>query len=359
MPAAAKPAPPAEPIPEKKSDAPVKNPNPDMPAVEATAQQPLADAPVNDVVKPAEENPVADASAPEKPSHAPAADAPAEPAAPEAAAEKPAEHPAESKSDAGEPSEAPPAEEPTKTEVEKPADAPAAAVDAPAVETTEAPKKHAQPPPGGVRFGNVEIVAPSEPPAAPAEETKSDDDDEADEDYKVEKDEDTAADGEEEDGDEIDGVEIPENIPELPKGLLAQLLSSGSLGKKVLHEAAALGNVDEVRKLLADDGEMKGLINDLDMFAYTPLHIAAENGHVEVCKALIELKADVNASTKMYSSTALHYGMSLCQSFWSPLSQTDSRLLTRVLSFRIFCFKSRFRGSRGCSHGSSREWRRG
>lgn len=388
MPAAAKPAPPAEPISEKKADAPVKNPNPnpDMPAVETPAQ-PLADVPFNDVVKPAEENPVADtpaepaaekpadAPAPEKPADTPAADAPAAPVAP---AEQPVEQPAESKPEGTEPSAAPTAEEPPKLDAEKPADAPvsvaaaepaaasAAAVDAPSgtdaaappADTTKAPKKQAQPPPGGVRFGNVEIVAPSEPPAAPSEGQKPDDDDEADEDYNVEKDDDAAADDEEEDGDEMEGLKIPENMPELPKGLLAQLLSSGSLGKKVLHEAAAQGNVEEVRKLLADDGEMKGLINDLDMFAYTPLHIAAENGQLEVCKALIELKADVNASTKMYSSTALHYGMSLCQYFLlfgeDCFSFADSRF---VLFGHLF--QSRFRGTRGCAQPSSRQWRRG
>lgn len=300
MPATTQPTPTVQPISEKKTDN-----NSDMPAVENPTPT-TADAPANNVVKPAEDKPAADAPAAENAPDAPPADTPA--------VEKPAETPTEANPASDKPADAPAADEPANTGIDKPADVPAdaAAPDGPAPPAAEADtpaKKEAQPPPGGVRFGNVEIVAPSEPAAAPVEgNTADDDDDAADEDFEVE--DAAAAAAEEEDAAEMEGVKIPENMPELPKGLLSQLLANGSLGNKVLHKAAADGDVEEVRKLLADDGEMKGLINDLDMFAYTPLHIAAENGKLEVCKVLIELKADVNASTKMYSSTALHYGMS-------------------------------------------------
>lgn len=184
---------------------------------------------------------------------------------------------------------------------------------APTVTEPVAPPKRAPgPPPGGVRFGNVEIVAPSEPVAPPlADPAVLEEDDPTDKDFQV----DDAAQGEDdeaEDGEvDLGAVQIPGGMPELPRGLLSQLLANGSLGNKVLHKAAAEGDVAELRKLLAENGEMKGLINDLDMFSYTPLHIAAENGNLEVCKVLIELKADVKACTKMYSSTALHYGRDL------------------------------------------------
>lgn len=173
-------------------------------------------------------------------------------------------------------------------------------VDAPA-------KKEAKLSAGGVRFGKVEIVPPLQPALAPMKDIECDECDSTDEDFEVEV-FDTDPAGEENDA-ELKGVQIPGNIPELPKGLLSQLLANGSLGDKVLHKAAAEGDVEELRRLLAPDGEMNGLIDDRDIFAYTPLHIAAENGKLEVCEALIGLKADVNACTKLYSSTALHYAV--------------------------------------------------
>lgn len=59
-----------------------------------------------------------------------------------------------------------------------------------------------------------------------------------------------------------------------------------------IHEAAADGNIERVRDLLAKDPT---LANAKDRFGSTPLHGAAAEGHEDVVKLLLSNRADVNA----------------------------------------------------------------
>lgn len=59
-----------------------------------------------------------------------------------------------------------------------------------------------------------------------------------------------------------------------------------------LHFAAQDGDLAEVRRLL-DDGYQHSEFDDLGK---TPLHYAAERGHVDVMKVLLAAGADVNAN---------------------------------------------------------------
>jgi ankyrin repeat protein len=55
--------------------------------------------------------------------------------------------------------------------------------------------------------------------------------------------------------------------------------------------AAQDGDLDEVRRLVAEGGD----VNGFDDLGKTPLHYAVEREHVEVARHLIEHGADVNA----------------------------------------------------------------
>lgn len=99
-------------------------------------------------------------------------------------------------------------------------------------------------------------------------------------------------------------------ISSLLKGRLKSFIDSGKLGSKPLHAAAAENDVEKLKQLLAPDGECNGYINDVDVFQYNALHVAAERGCVEACQLLIQCGIDKNATTSMHQSTALHYGKS-------------------------------------------------
>jgi ankyrin repeat protein len=58
-----------------------------------------------------------------------------------------------------------------------------------------------------------------------------------------------------------------------------------------LHAAAQDGDLDEVRRLLAEGLD----VNAFDEISMTPLHYAAEHEHLEVCRCLIGAGANVNA----------------------------------------------------------------
>ncbi|KAI0563211.1 Ankyrin repeat containing protein [Gracilaria domingensis] len=153
-----------------------------------------------------------------------------------------------------------------------------------------------------VTFGRVEEVPKGALPAPTAQDEESDDEDE---DY-------TLSDGGEDD-------EMEDNIPPeqlalamaevstMLKGRLKSFIDSGTLGSKPLHAAAASDDVCKLRELLSDGSEYHGKINDVDVFQYNALHVAAERGCVEACKVLIELGIDKDATTRMHKSTALHY----------------------------------------------------
>lgn len=66
--------------------------------------------------------------------------------------------------------------------------------------------------------------------------------------------------------------------------------------------AAQYGELDRVVKILKSGTA----IDARDNFGYTALHYAARNGHVDVCKLLLQMGADINAITKSGCVTALH-----------------------------------------------------
>ena len=70
-----------------------------------------------------------------------------------------------------------------------------------------------------------------------------------------------------------------------------------------LHFAAYLGDADAAEILLIEDNAE---VNAGDDDEWTALHLAAEKGHVDVAKVLIQNGADVNAVYK-YDRTALQW----------------------------------------------------
>ncbi len=61
---------------------------------------------------------------------------------------------------------------------------------------------------------------------------------------------------------------------------------------KSLHEAAAAGDIERVKKLVAEGAD----VNAKDEKGSTPLHFAASEGHEEIVRFLLAHDADVNAS---------------------------------------------------------------
>ena len=74
-------------------------------------------------------------------------------------------------------------------------------------------------------------------------------------------------------------------------------------GETCMHYAAFLGNVDAVKILLIED---KSNVNAVDGYDWTPLHMGAFHGHVDILKVLLQNGADVNA-VHWTGSTALHF----------------------------------------------------
>ena len=64
-------------------------------------------------------------------------------------------------------------------------------------------------------------------------------------------------------------------------------------GAQTIFRAAERGNLALVRRMLAAD---PGLVNSIGEVGNTPLHIAADNGRIEVAKALIAAGANVNST---------------------------------------------------------------
>lgn len=74
-----------------------------------------------------------------------------------------------------------------------------------------------------------------------------------------------------------------------------------------IHEAAEQGNADEVQRL-ASGGLLRRAVDVNEQesgWGYTPLHLAAKEGHIETVKALLEHGAQVNAQN-LYGWTPLH-----------------------------------------------------
>ena len=69
--------------------------------------------------------------------------------------------------------------------------------------------------------------------------------------------------------------------------------SKSRVGRTALHLAAVNGNTDLVRFLVHDHN---AAIDVLTLRKQTPLHLAAGAGQLEVCKLLLELGANINAT---------------------------------------------------------------
>lgn len=77
-----------------------------------------------------------------------------------------------------------------------------------------------------------------------------------------------------------------------------------------LHTAAAAGNAEECRRLIADgadvnEGSIPPMPGEKQPFGETPLMLAARNGHIEICRMLLQAGADVNSATLFECKTPL------------------------------------------------------
>ena len=68
-----------------------------------------------------------------------------------------------------------------------------------------------------------------------------------------------------------------------------------------IHDAVSLGDVEAIKQHLADGAD----VNVKDKVGWTPLHLAAFNGHKEIVELLIANGADVNAKSDDVGRTPL------------------------------------------------------
>lgn len=88
--------------------------------------------------------------------------------------------------------------------------------------------------------------------------------------------------------------------PDTRQKIVALLLENGAAVN--LHNAAALGRLDEVKRLLTNDAT---LVNAIHM-EMTPIYAAALHGHADVVAWLIENGADIQMSRTSPGTTPLH-----------------------------------------------------
>ena len=69
-----------------------------------------------------------------------------------------------------------------------------------------------------------------------------------------------------------------------------------------LFDVARIGDVKRCQLLI----EQGAIVHATDWFGWTPLHLAASEGHPDVCRLLLERGASVNAATNRYGITPLH-----------------------------------------------------
>ncbi|KAJ0181840.1 hypothetical protein K1T71_002562 [Dendrolimus kikuchii] len=72
-----------------------------------------------------------------------------------------------------------------------------------------------------------------------------------------------------------------------------------------IWNAAFNGDKHKVQSLIDKAKNSKELVNALDNSGYTALHYAARNGHVEVCKVLLNYGGDIDAQTRSGKVTPL------------------------------------------------------
>jgi ankyrin repeat protein len=74
-------------------------------------------------------------------------------------------------------------------------------------------------------------------------------------------------------------------------------------GSAALHIAAQNGYVELVDFLIAKNADVNLITDD----GLTALHFAAQRGYTKIAASLIKAKIDVNISGRRYNRTALHY----------------------------------------------------
>lgn len=116
--------------------------------------------------------------------------------------------------------------------------------------------------------------------------------------------------------------------------LFAALLTLPAIGQatsldRPIHDAARIGNGEDVRKLLKADPKQRDVRTELGS---TPLHLAAMNPDTSALKALIAAKADPNARDNegatplhmaAYASRPVHVQL-LLEAGADPLAKTDN-----------------------------------
>ncbi|KAG9306080.1 hypothetical protein G9A89_015984 [Geosiphon pyriformis] len=73
---------------------------------------------------------------------------------------------------------------------------------------------------------------------------------------------------------------------------------------KSIHQACLQGDYDRVKSLIAKKGTR--IVNESDKTGYKPLHYAARIGNEDICRLLLENRAEVNVVTPELFSTPLH-----------------------------------------------------
>lgn len=77
-----------------------------------------------------------------------------------------------------------------------------------------------------------------------------------------------------------------------------------------LHTAAAAGQTEECRRLIADGVDVNApsippMPGDAQGFGETPLMLAARNGHIDICRLLLQAGAKVDETTLLECATPL------------------------------------------------------
>lgn len=92
------------------------------------------------------------------------------------------------------------------------------------------------------------------------------------------------------------------SMPRVTALLLLVLVWSSQAHCGEIHKAAKKGDVEKVKKLLKGNPD---LVFSKDEDGWTPLHLAAANGHRELAEVLLTERAEVNAKDNN-GSTPLH-----------------------------------------------------
>ncbi|KAI8427852.1 hypothetical protein MSG28_002232 [Choristoneura fumiferana] len=101
------------------------------------------------------------------------------------------------------------------------------------------------------------------------------------------------------------GILIPGNGVTMKANVLRAINSLAQLGYKIVSSTAFNGEKDKIITLIDKAKNAKEFVNMPDNSGYTALHYAARNGHIDICKTLIQVGANVNAQTSGLA-TPLH-----------------------------------------------------